>query len=213
MIDRGLTRRALLGTSAATTGLALVTPRFAGAQATPASGNTLFDPYARLPRVPSFELISTDVATGEFMAMAQMSGIAGAGGQDVSPQLTWSGFPADTKSFVVTLFDPDVPSPSGFWHWAVAGIPGDVTKLPTDAGNPDNAKLPKGAFQLPNDLRLARYLGAAPPKPQTHRYFFAVHALGIEKLSLDPQATPGFLSAIMVGSTLARALLVPLAKA
>lgn len=203
-------RRALLSTGASAAGLVLIPSGIASAQATPTAID--LDPYARLPRVPSFSLTSKEVRDGELMGRAQMSGIAGAGGSDQSPQLSWSGFPAATKSFAVTLFDPDAPSPSGFWHWAVAGIPGDVTELQTGAGDLDNAKLPAGAFQLPNDLRLARYLGAAPPKSQTHRYFFAVHALSVDALKIDPQSTPGLLSAMIAGVTLARALIVPLAR-
>jgi Raf kinase inhibitor-like YbhB/YbcL family protein len=209
MAARDVSRRVLLSTGAAA-GLALAAQRAASAQATPAAD--LADPYARLPPVPSFTVSSADVRDGELMAKAQMSGIAGAGGMDASPHLSWNGFPVETKSFAVTLFDPDAPSPSGFWHWAVAGISGDVTELPAGAGDPDNAKLPAGAFQLPNDLRLARYVGAAPPKPQTHRYVFAVHALSVATLQIDPQSTPGLLSAMIAGVTVARALIVPLAK-
>src|SRR6185436_7027333 len=101
-------------------------------------------PYEFLPEVPSFTLTSTDIADGKTLSKPQVSGIFGAGGEDVSPQLSWSGFPAGTKSFVVTMYDPDAPTASGFWHWAVANIPVSVTELPSDAGNPDAKKLPAG---------------------------------------------------------------------
>jgi Raf kinase inhibitor-like YbhB/YbcL family protein len=209
------TSRRSLFVAAGAAGLTIAAPRLAAAQATPVTEATPvaihYDPYARLPQVPSFDLTSTDVQSGQLMLAAQMG--SRVGGQDKSPQLSWSGFPAETKSFVVTLFDPDAPSPSGFWHWAVADIPASSTDLPNDAGNPDSKLLPAGAFMLPNDVRLPKYIGAAPPKPQTHRYFFAVHALSVEKIGIDPQSTVSLLCATLSGSLLARALLVPLGKA
>ncbi|EPX57827.1 Phospholipid-binding protein [Cystobacter fuscus DSM 2262] len=123
------------------------------------------NPYEDLLSVASFTLTSTDVRDGEPMPVAQLSGVFGAGGaRRVSPQLSWSGFPANTRGFVITMYDPDAPMASGFWHWAVANIPASVTSLPTGAGSDDGAKLPPGAFQLPNDARLKRYIGAAPPR-------------------------------------------------
>jgi Phosphatidylethanolamine-binding protein len=108
------------------------------------------DPFARLPVVPSFTVTSTDVTDGQALPVAQMSGIFEVpGGKDLSPQLSWSGAPAETKSYTVTMYDPDAPSGSGFWHWAVADIPASVTGLPTGAGNGTGEHLPAGAFHLP----------------------------------------------------------------
>ncbi|MCV7149886.1 YbhB/YbcL family Raf kinase inhibitor-like protein, partial [Mycolicibacterium pyrenivorans] len=80
-------------------------------------------PYDNLPQLPTFTLTSTSLSDGGPLANEQVSGIFGAGGQDVSPQLSWSGFPAETRSFAVTVYDPDAPTASGFWHWAVANLP------------------------------------------------------------------------------------------
>src|SRR5215472_14540335 len=120
------------------------------------------DPFARLPAVPSFPLTSTDVTDGQALPPAQMSGIFKVpGGKDLSPQLSWAGAPAETRSYTVTMYDRDEPSGSGFWHWAIADIPASVTALPTGAGNGTGEGLPTGAFHLPNDARLARFIGAA----------------------------------------------------
>jgi Raf kinase inhibitor-like YbhB/YbcL family protein len=166
-------------------------------------------PYDAIGIVPSFALASTDVADGGELSLAQVSGIFGAGGQDVSPQLSWSGFPSQTKSFAVTLFDPDAPSASGFWHWSVADIPVSVTELPTNAGAGDES-LPEGAWHLRNDASLRRFLGAAPPKGEgRHTYAFAVHALDVETLGLDHEATPALHGFQLHFHTLARGVLLP----
>src|SRR4029453_1895220 len=117
------------------------------------------DPFARLPEVPSFTVTSTTTQDGRPLAAAQLSGLFGMpGGQDASPQLTWSGAPAGTKSYAVTVYDPDAPTGSGFWHWAVADIPAGTTSLPQGAGDDTGSGLPAPARQLPNDARAARSL-------------------------------------------------------
>src|SRR6516165_9107858 len=136
------------------------------------------DPFERIPDVPRFTLTSSDANDGQPFAAAQMSGAFGVpGGEDSSPQLSWSGAPAGTRSFAVTVYDPDAPTQSGFWHWAVADIPADVAELPTGAGDAAGSGLPAGAYQLRNDAGLARFLGAAPPAGHgRHHYHFTVHA-------------------------------------
>ena len=156
------------------------------------------DPFARLPVVPSFTVTSTDVTDGQELLPEQMSGLFGAtGGKDLSPQLSWSGAPAETKSYTVTMYDPDAPSGSGFWHWAVADIPSSVTGLPAGAGDGTGGHLPAGAFHIPNDARLARFIGAGPPPGDgRHRYVIVVQALGIEKvreLQVQADSTPAWL--------------------
>jgi Raf kinase inhibitor-like YbhB/YbcL family protein len=165
-------------------------------------------PYESLPDVPSFTVRSNDVADGETLATPHLSGIFGAGGEDRSPHLAWEGFPAETKSFVVTCYDPDAPTGSGFWHWAVLNIPASVTELASGAG--DGSGLPEGAVTLKGDGGVKQFLGAAPPPGHgPHRYYFAVHALDVDKLDVDGDATPAFLGFNMFGHTLARAVITP----
>src|SRR6201991_1216991 len=165
------------------------------------------DPYDALPKLPSFTLTSDSITDGQPLAKPQVSGIMGAGGEDVSPQLSWSGFPAETRSFAVTVYDPDAPTASGFWHWAVANLPADVTELPADVGSGSN--LPGDALTLVNDAGQRRFIGAAPPPGHgPHRYYVAVHAVDVDKLELPEDASPAFLGFNLFQHAIARAYIV-----
>ncbi len=165
------------------------------------------DPYAALPKLPTFTLTSSSVTDGQPLATAQVSGIMGAGGQDASPQLSWSGFPEETRSFAVTVYDPDAPTASGFWHWAVANLPATCTELPEGAG--DGSLLPGDALTLVNDAGMRRYVGAAPPAGHgPHRYYIAVHAVDVEKLELAEDASPAYLGFNLFMHAIARAVIV-----
>jgi Raf kinase inhibitor-like YbhB/YbcL family protein len=167
------------------------------------------NPYDLLPAVGTFELVSDDIQDGARLAHDHVSDWVG--GANASPHLRWSGFPEETASFAVTCYDPDAPTGSGFWHWALAGLPAGLTELPRGAGDPSGAHLPPGAFQLRNDAGTTGYMGAAPPKgDRPHRYIFAVHALDTPKLDVKPDATPALLGFNMTFHTIARATLTAL---
>src|ERR1700709_1684472 len=110
------------------------------------------DPNWRLPDVPTFLLSSPDFSPGGALPTSARSGISGAGGDDRSPTLNWEGAPSGTKSYAVTLYDPDAPTGSGFWHWAVYNIPAAVTSLERGAGAEGGGSLPQGAAMLSNEL-------------------------------------------------------------
>lgn len=165
-----------------------------------------YNPYEFLPELPGFTLTSSDITDGQPLKSDQVSGIMGAGGRDVSPQLSWSGFPEQTRSFAVTVFDPDAPTASGFWHWAVANLPATLTDLPAGAG--DGSELPGAAITLRNDAGLARFVGAAPPAGHgAHRYFVAVHALDVDALDIGADASPAYLGFNVFMHAIARAVI------
>lgn len=167
-------------------------------------------PYEFLPKVPSFSVTSTDIAEGQTLAKKHRSAAFGVpGGEDVSPALSWSGAPEGTLSYAVTCYDPDAPTGSGFWHWAVADIPASVTELATGVGTPESGDLPAGAVTLPNDGGMRGFVGAAPPPGHgEHRYYFTVHAVDIESLGLPDGVSPAFLGFNLFSHTLARATIV-----
>ena len=164
-------------------------------------------PYDLLPKTASFTVNSTDVTDGTPMHLKHAHDSAG--GENLSPQLSWSGAPEGTRSYMVSCCDPDAPTPAGCWHWTVVDIPASVTELATGAGSSD-ASLPAGAFHVRNDFGQRQWDGAAPPPGDAvHRYVFAVHALDVESLGIDKDATPTFAAYNALFHTLGRALITP----
>jgi Raf kinase inhibitor-like YbhB/YbcL family protein len=160
------------------------------------------DPYDVLPSKPSFTLTSDDVADGQPMDARHAH--PSVGGGNLSPQLSWSGFPAETQSFVITCFDPDAPTHSGFWHWVAVNVPASVTSLER------GAKLPEGVFTLRTDYGTDGYQGAAPPSgDRPHRYVFCVHAVDVPTLDVTPDASPAVVGFNLAFHTLARATIRP----
>lgn len=165
------------------------------------------NPYDELPPVARFELRSADIADGETLARPQVSGVFGAGGEDVSPQLSWSGAPEGTRSYAVTVYDPDAPTASGFWHWAAFNIPAETSELPSGASR---GGLPAGAVELRNDGGTVGYIGAAPPAGHgPHHYYVVVHAVDVPALEIPADASSALLGFNLFMHTLARATLVP----
>lgn len=165
------------------------------------------DPYTLLPAVGEFTVTSTDVTDGQQLPLSAVH--QSAGGQNTSPRLSWSGFPAETKSFVVTCYDPDAPIPGGFWHWIAVNLPASITELPAGAGAGDDS-LPGDAFHVRSDFSTRDYGGSAPPPgDQVHRYYFVVHAVDVDALDVTPDASAAVVSFNLAFHTLARAIITP----
>ena len=142
-----------------------------------------------------FVLASPTVKPGSMLTEAQVFNGFGCSGKNVSPALTWSGAPAGTKSFALTVYDPDAPTGSGWWHWVVYNIPATATQLPEGAGSADGKGLPAGSMQGRTDFGAPGFGGACPPAgDKPHRYHFTLYALKTDKLDIPADG-----SAALVG--------------
>ena len=164
----------------------------------------------------TFKVVSNSFKDGDYLAgthiLSADFGFGCAGGNQ-SPQLTWSGAPAGTKSFAITCYDPDAPTGSGFWHWLVVNIPPNVTDLPLDAGNPQSPILPAGALQTRTDFGKPGYGGPCPPAgDHPHRYFFTVFAVSADSLQVTPDTSAAVVGFQLNFNTLAKAAIVGLYK-
>lgn len=170
--------------------------RFSGAREFVLIGMLVATATAGRAQTAGFRLTSTDVKGGTF-AQAQLANVMGCTGTNVSPELAWSGAPQGTKSFVLTVYDPDAPTGSGWWHWVVVNIPATATALPNGASR-NAAKLPKGALETRTDFGTPGYGGPCPPAgDKPHRYIFTVYALKVDKLDVTADSSAaqiGFMS-------------------
>lgn len=143
-----------------------------------------------------FTLTSDEVKHKGVLADSQVYDGFGCHGGNVSPSLAWHNAPTGTKSFAITVYDPDAPTGSGWWHWVMFNLPASTTSLPAGAGDPAGGKAPQGAIQSRTDFGKPGYGGPCPPAgDRPHRYIFSVHALKVDKLEgVDENA-----SAAMVG--------------
>lgn len=154
-----------------------------------------------------FTLKSPDIS-GRLSQNQVFSGF-GCEGKNISPELSWVNAPENTKSYAVTVYDPDAPTGSGWWHWVFFNIPNDITTLKAGAGNPKNNLAPKGSVQSKTDFGSVGYGGACPlggDKP--HRYIFTVYALDVEKLGVDADSSPAMVGFFLNQHAIAKASLI-----
>ena len=137
-----------------------------------------------------FKLSSPEIKANAMMPKSYEFNGFGCSGDNKSPALKWSGAPKDSKSFAITVYDPDAPTGSGWWHWVVINIPSGITELTANAGALNSATLPKGAVQSRTDFGVAAWGGPCPPQgDKPHRYIFTVYALKTDKLEVPADAT------------------------
>ncbi|MGL5007818.1 MAG: kinase inhibitor [Plesiomonas sp.] len=158
----------------------------------------------------TFHLESNEIKTGQSLSQNQVYQGFDCDGANLSPSLTWSGAPEGTKSFAITVFDPDAPTGSGWWHWTVVNIPASVNSLVVDAGDKKGTKLPAGAVQGRNDFGYAGFGGVCPPKgDKPHHYHFKIWALKTDKLPIDNNSSGALVGFMLNANKLATAEIVP----
>src|SRR5689334_11257804 len=153
-----------------------------------------------------FTLSSPTVKPGSMLTDAQVYKGFGCEGKNISPALKWSGAPSGTKSYAVTVYDPDAPTGSGWWHWVVYNIPASATELPEGAGGSDGKGMPPGAVQGRTDFGSAGFGGACPPPgDKPHRYIFTVHALKTDKIEAPADASAALVGFMLNANRLGKA--------
>jgi Raf kinase inhibitor-like YbhB/YbcL family protein len=156
------------------------------------------------PQALRFHLTSPDVKADATVPSAHV--YSGCDGQNVSPALEWHNPPSGTRSLAVTLYDPDAPTGSGWWHWVVFDIPVTATGLPRGAGNPGSGSLPGGAIQSRNDYGEVGYGGPCPPPgDKPHRYVFTLYALKTGHIDLKPDSSCAMVGFIVNANKLGEA--------
>jgi hypothetical protein len=153
-----------------------------------------------------FTLTSPTIKPGSFLTAEQVYNGFGCTGQNLSPALKWRSVPKGTKSFAITVYDPDAPTGSGWWHWIVYNIPANVTGIPAKAGDPAGKMLPPGAVQGPSDYGIHAFGGACPPKgDKPHRYVFTIYALKISKINVPSDASAALIGFMIHANTIGKA--------
>ncbi|HEY6529234.1 MAG TPA: YbhB/YbcL family Raf kinase inhibitor-like protein [Cellvibrionaceae bacterium] len=153
-----------------------------------------------------FTLTSPTIKDGQTLSIDQVFNSFGCTGKNRSPALAWSHAPAGTKSFALTVYDPDAPTGSGWWHWVVYNLPATTASLPANAGEISGQNLPAGTVQGRTDYGSAGFGGACPPPgDKPHRYQFTLYALKVEQLTLPADATAAFVGYNILANSLGKA--------
>lgn len=166
----------------------------------------IFCLVSNLAHAGEFTLTSPTIKAGDFLTEEQVFNGFGCTGNNQSPALKWTEAPQGTKSFAITVYDPDAPTGSGWWHWVVYNIPANVAEIVAGAGDPTGKLLPSGAVQGRTDYSTHAFGGACPPQgDKPHHYIFTVHALKIEKIDVPSDSSAALIGFMINANSLGKA--------
>lgn len=166
---------------------------------------TAFFVSCSMSHAAEFSIISSDLKPGQTISDKHVFNGFGCNGRNISPQISWRNIPAETKSLALTVYDPDAPTGSGWWHWILVNIPANYTKISAGFGENNQHKLQDGIKQIRNDFGIFGFGGPCPPKGnKPHRYIFTIYALRLEKMDIDENATAALAGFIINQNTIAR---------
>ena len=152
--------------------------------------------------------LESEVLGGNFTNVEEFNGF-GCTGENTSPQLSWSNSPEGTKSFAITMYDPDAPTGSGWWHWVVFDIPHNIRSIMEGAGNVSKKIMPEKAIQSITNYGVPGYGGPCPPEDHgIHQYVITIHALKVATLDLDANTNPAIVGYYIWNNTIAKASIV-----
>lgn len=162
--------------------------------------------FSTMAHAADFKLTSPTIKPGAFLTEEQVFNGFGCTGKNISPALKWTASPKGTKSFAITVYDPDAPTGSGWWHWIVYNIPANVSEIVAGAGDSTGKLLPTGAVQGRTDYGAHAFGGACPPKgDKPHRYIFTVYALKIEKIDVPSDSSAALIGFMINANSLGKA--------
>jgi hypothetical protein len=162
--------------------------------------------YSSFSYAQGLTLSSPDIRANSTLTETQVFNSFGCTGKNISPALAWKNAPKNTKSFAVTVYDPDAPTGSGWWHWLVYNISSQSTGLDAGVGTEASTLLPAGAIQGRTDFGSHSFGGACPPKgDKPHRYIFTIHALNTEKIELPADASAAMIGYMLHSHLIAKA--------
>lgn len=156
-----------------------------------------------------FEISSDDISSHSLIKIKHVFDGFGCVGDNVSPAISWKNAPKDTKSFALSVYDPDAPTGSGWWHWVVINIPKNYLELPQGFGGTNNFVLENGIRQIRNDFGVHNFGGPCPPEgDKPHRYIFTIHALKTDKIDIGENSTAALAGFMINANTIAKASFV-----
>lgn len=137
-----------------------------------------------------FVIQSSDIQSNSTISNKHVFNSFGCMGENIFPQISWKNAPKETKSFALTVYDPDAPTGSGWWHYVAINIPATYSELPANFGEKDKFLTTDNIAQIRNDFGMYKFGGPCPPKgDKPHKYVFTIYALKSEMIELNEAAT------------------------